>query len=98
MGLTGSKCDLFEKNEKISEEEARNFANENDAVFKLTSAMSGSGIDELFEEIGKKYLSPEFTNSEEIIQRKIRKNEVTKVNKDEEMKNNKAKNKKGCCG
>ena len=55
MGLTGSKCDLFEKNEKISEEEARNFANENDAVFKLTSAMSGSGIDELFEELAVKY-------------------------------------------
>jgi len=54
LGLTGSKCDLFEK-EKISEEEARKFANENDAVFKLTSAMSNLGIDELFEELALKY-------------------------------------------
>ena len=97
MYIVGNKYDLLEK-EANKEEEVREYAKSEGIPLWFTSAKESTGIDELFEEIGKKYLSPEFTNSEEIIQRKIRKNEVTKVNKDEEMKNNKAKNKKGCCG
>ena len=97
MYIVGNKYDLLEK-EANKEEEVREYAKSEGIPLWFTSAKESTGIDELFEEIAKKYLSPEFTNSEEIIQRKIRKNEVTKVNKDEEMKNNKAKNKKGCCG
>ncbi len=97
MYIVGNKYDLLEK-EANKEEEVREYAKSEGIPLWFTSAKESTGIDELFEEIGKKYLSPEFTNSEEIIQRKIRKNEVTKVNKDEEMKNNKTKNKKGCCG
>ena len=97
MYIVGNKYDLLEK-EANKEEEVREYAKSEGIPLWFTSAKESTGIDELFEEIGKKYLSPEFTNSEEIIQRKIRKNEVTKVNKDEEMKNNRTKNKKGCCG
>ena len=60
--MTGSKSDLYLK-DKISEEEARKFANEINAVFKLTSAMNNQGIDELFEELAVKY----YENQENII-------------------------------
>ena len=97
MYIVGNKYDLSEK-EGVSEEEVRKYAQSQSISLWFTSAKDSTGIDELFEEIGKKYLSPEFTNSEEIIQRKIRKNEVNKINKEEELKNNnKKQNKKKCC-
>ena len=97
MYIVGNKYDLSEK-EGVSEEEIRKYAQSQSISLWFTSAKDSTGIDELFEEIGKKYLSPEFTNSEEIIQRKIRKNEVNKINKEEELKNNnKKQNKKKCC-
>ena len=97
MYIVGNKCDLSEK-EAVIEDQAREYAENQHVSFYLTSAKNSIGIDELFDEIGKKYLSPEFTNSEEIIQRKMRKNEVTKVNKEAALQNNKNSNKKGCCG
>ena len=97
MYIVGNKCDLSEK-EVVNEDEVREYADKQNVSFYLTSAKNSIGIDELFDEIGKKYLSPEFNNSEEIIQRKMRKNEVTKVNKEAALQNNKNNNKKGCCG
>ena len=97
MYIVGNKYDLSEK-EGVNEEEVRKYAQSQNISLWFTSAKDSTGIDELFEEIGKKYLSPEFTNSEEITQRKIRKNEVNKINKEEELKNNnKKQNKKKCC-
>ena len=81
MYIVGNKCDLSEK-EAVNEDEVRDYAINQNVSFYLTSAKNAIGIDDLFDEIGKKYLSPEFNNSEEIIQRKMRKNEVTKVNKE----------------
>ena len=97
MYIVGNKYDLSEK-EAVNEEKAREYAKSQNIPLWFTSAKDSTGIDELFEEIGQKYLSPEFNNSEEIIQRKIRKNEVSKVYKEAEMKDNKSNNKKGCCG
>ena len=97
MYIVGNKYDLSEK-EAVNEEKAREYAKSQNIPLWFTSAKDSTGIDGLFEEIGQKYLSPEFNNSEEIVQRKIRKNEVSKVNKEAEMKDNKSINKKGCCG
>lgn len=47
-------------NEQVSEAEAREFAKRIGAIFKLTSSFNGSGIDELFQTIGKKKLNPSF--------------------------------------
>jgi small GTP-binding protein len=55
LGIAGNKCDLYEY-EDVSEKEAREFAKSIDAVFYLTSAQSNTGITELFEDLGKKYL------------------------------------------
>ena len=97
MYIVGNKSDLYER-EAIREEEAREYAKSQNIPLWFTSAKDSTGINELFEEIGLKYLSPEFNNCEEIVQRKIRKNEVSKVNKEAEKNDNKINNKKGCCG
>ena len=55
FGLAGNKCDLFQK-EQVTEEEGKKFAKEINALFQLTSCKESVGIDELFEQCGKKYL------------------------------------------
>ena len=55
FGVAGNKCDLFQE-EQVSEDERKKFAKSIGAVFHLTSCKESIGIDELFEECGKKYL------------------------------------------
>ena len=55
IGIAGNKCDLFGE-EEVDEDDAKNFAKSIGAVFKLTSCKECIGIDELFEECGKRYL------------------------------------------
>ena len=97
MYIVGNKTDLLDQ-EVVSEDKAREYAESENVYFWLTSAKNSTGIDELFNEIGNQYLSPDFNNNEEIKQRKMRKNEVTKVNKENALQNNKNSKKQGCCG
>ena len=55
LGIAGNKSDLIDK-EEVNEDEARKFAKEINASFRLTSALSNIGIEELFLELTKKYL------------------------------------------
>lgn len=55
FGVAGNKCDLFQE-EEVSEEEGKKFAKSIGAIFHLTSCKESIGIDDLFEECGKKYL------------------------------------------
>ena len=64
IGLAANKSDLFDK-EQVPEGDARNYASEIGAVFKLTSACSGTGIEELFKSIGCKFLDPNYKEEEE---------------------------------
>ena len=96
MYIVGNKSDLFER-EAVNEEEVRNYAQKENILFWSTSAKDATGINELFLEIGNKYLS-EFKNSEEIKERKQRKKEANTVNLENSLDNNKgSNNKKGCC-
>ena len=54
FGVAGNKCDLFQE-EQVSEEEGKKFAKSIGAIFHLTSCKESIGIDELFEECGRKY-------------------------------------------
>ena len=63
LAIAANKCDLYD-NEAVPEDEARNFAKEIGAVFKLTSASTNSGIEELFKTVGCKILDPDYTDSE----------------------------------
>ena len=105
LGVAGNKSDLYEK-EEVPEQEAREFAKSIDAIFCLTSAQSNSGIEELFEEMGKKFLDPNSTINESENQNldqahKQKKDEKKKEKKEEQkkiqLKNVKKKEKKSCC-
>ena len=88
LGVAGNKCDLYE-DEQVKESEARQFAEQIGAIFKLTSAQNNTGINELFHDVGNKYLDPNFKPSkdDDIEEKKddkkivLDKNEVKKENK-----------------
>ena len=105
LGVAGNKSDLYEK-EEVPEQEAREYAKSIGAIFCLTSAQSNSGIEELFEEMGKKFLDPNSTTNESENQNldqahKQKKDEKKKEKKEEQkniqLKNVKKKEKKNCC-
>ena len=58
IGLAANKSDLYD-NEKVSEEEGKNLANELGAIFRMTSSYENLGIGELFKSIGYKVLNPD---------------------------------------
>ena len=59
LGIAGNKSDLYES-EEVSEKEAREYAKSINAVYSLTSAQNNTGIKQLFEDVGMKYLAPDF--------------------------------------
>jgi 50S ribosomal subunit-associated GTPase HflX len=81
--LAANKSDLFDE-EKVPEDEAQNYAKEIGAIFKLTSAFTGTGIDLLFKSIGNKFLGP---NKEEEENEKTKKDKVEYENNEEENEN-----------
>ena len=83
-GIAGNKSDLY-KNEKVKEKEAREYAKSIDAVFYLTSALVGTNINELFNDLGLKYLQKKYY--------KFRKNSI-KIKKDKDSGKSKS---AGCC-
>ena len=62
--MAANKSDLFDK-EQVSEADARNYAQEIGAVFKLTSACNGTGIEEMFKTIGCKFLDPNYKEDDD---------------------------------
>ena len=61
MVLVANKNDLFDQ-EEVNENEAKEYAKEIGAIFKVTSAFTGIGIDELFKSIGCKILETDNKN------------------------------------
>ena len=59
IGIAANKSDLFDQ-EAVPEEKARQFAEKIGAVFKLTSAYTSVGIEELFVSLGSKFIDPNF--------------------------------------
>jgi small GTP-binding protein len=57
--LVGNKNDLYEE-EKVSEKEAQEYADQINAIFKSTSALSNTGIPNLFDNVVRKILNPNF--------------------------------------
>ena len=54
MGIAANKFDLFEKEQQVTENEGKQFAEKIGAVFSSTSAKDNIGIDALFKGIGEK--------------------------------------------
>jgi 50S ribosomal subunit-associated GTPase HflX len=62
--MAANKSDLIEK-EQVNEAEARKYAKEMGALFKVTSACTAAGIEELFRSIGCKILNPNYSDEDE---------------------------------
>ena len=88
IGIAANKCDLYD-NEQVPEDEARAFANEIGAVFKLTSANTNTGIEELFRALGCRILDPNYSEENEAYNKK--------PNIKIEVEDKNTKKKKGCC-
>ena len=59
IALVGNKTDLYDK-QTVEPSVAREFADDIGAIFQLTSAKKNDGIPNLFDNIGKKYLQPNY--------------------------------------
>ena len=92
IAVVGNKSDDFE-NEKVKEETAREYADQINASYFLTSAKTGDGINGLFESVIKSYLEPQFETK--IKEMKDEKGEKGIEINTEDIKNNKKKKK--CC-
>ena len=95
LAIVGNKCDLYEQ-EAVSEEEARQFAKEHDAIYATVSAKNGLNINELFNLCLNKYFEPDFQDNIYELKKKM---EDSIVIKDKKKKNDtkKDKEKKACC-
>ena len=93
LAVVGAKSDCYEK-EKVNENEARDFAKEIGAIYQLTSSKNSIGINELFENLAKLYLDPDFFKKVEEIREQ--KGNISMLHK-KDLKKIKKKDKK-CCG
>ena len=55
VSLVGNKLDKYLE-EEVKEDDARKFAEEIKAIYKRTSAMEGTNIEDLFNTLADKYL------------------------------------------
>ena len=84
FALVANKCDLYEI-ESVSNEEGNNLADNIHAIFQKTSAKSGMGIDNLFQNLGRVYFDPDFDYKaqdkidEENYKKKMKENKNKKI-------------------
>ena len=84
LALVANKIDLY-KYEQIKNSTGKEYADKINAIFQNTSALSNTGIDNLFENLGKKFIDPDYDY----------KNPGKEKNKKIKKKNIKNKKKKG---
>ena len=106
IAIAGNKSDL--ENEQVDEEEVRNYCKDNNFLYKRTSAKNHSSIDDLFHDVGMKFLDPEFQQRDDVVEMNLRKNNVKtieikdnldqdNINEQGEEKIEGKKKKKKCC-
>ena len=90
FGIAGNKNDLY-MNEKVDKNEVKEFCKEINSIFQYTSAKENECIDELFKELGDKFVSSNFMLEvgPEYFQSR---NDSFKIENDDDNKK-----KKGCC-
>ena len=101
LALAANKIDLY-KDEQITNSDGKEYADEINAIFQNTSALSNTGIDNLFENLGRKYIAPDFDYKNPGKETK-RKNQSKNINNERKKGDNKinlkdvSKEKKKCC-
>ena len=108
FAIVANKIDLYQE-QKVDNNDGKAFADEIHAIFQTTSAMSNSGIKNLFDNIGKKIIMPDYdykASDKQAMESYLKKkndentktkkeNKGVKLNKEQEVKDKKQK--KGCC-
>ena len=94
IAIAGNKSDLI-NNEEVEEDDAREYAKSIDAIFMSTSATNAKNIQDLFTELGKKYMK---CNNITYDAEQENDGAPTKKRSDtQRLKNTTEKKKKGCC-
>ena len=100
LAVVGNKEDLLDK-EQVDENEARDFAKENNALFFSTSAKNSNAINQLFIDIGKKYTgwnsNAKIELNKENKEKNDNENKTRKKNTTIKLKQSDKDKKKGCC-
>ena len=91
--LVGNKIDLIEER-KVKEEDAKNYADNNNFIFQEVSALKGDGIEELFYDKLANQIKKQLLNNEKFI--KDQEEEKLKFNL-QDINKGKTKKKKRCC-
>ena len=92
FGLAGNKKDLFQ-NEEVEEEEGEKKAQEIGALFKLTSAKTGAGINDFMQSLLEEYIKKNESNG-----KNAKEDEEAKGQRlDSSIDQNKIKKKSKCC-
>ena len=101
LALAANKIDLY-KDEQITNSDGKEYADEINAIFQNTSALSNTGIDNLFENLGRKFIDPDFDYKNPGKETK-RKNQSKNINNERKKGDNKinlkdvSKEKRKCC-
>ena len=85
IGVAANKSDLFDK-ETVPEEEGQKYAEEIGAIFRITSALNGNGVQALFQELLVKFVEQNKDNDKD-------KDNVIVLNSKKHRKR-----KRRCCG
>ena len=86
MAVVANKSDLY-ADQKVNNKDGKEFAEKINAIFQTTSAMSDTGINTLFENIGKKIIMPDYDykNSDNTAQKDFSK-KLAKEKNDKKIK------------
>ena len=87
-GVAGNKIDLYEE-EKVDQNKVKEYCDSIDALFKATSARQNTCIDDIFKELGKKFIQSDLFKY--LISQNTDNNKKLDLNKSDKKK------KKGCC-
>ena len=105
LALVANKIDLY-KYEQIKNSTGKEYADKINAIFQNTSALSNTGIDNLFENLGKKFIDPDYDykNPGKETNKKIKNTNINNERKKGDNNggnkinlNNAKKDKKKCC-
>ena len=95
LAVVGNKCDKYEEDDIVNEDEARAFANEIKGKFMIVSAKNGINIQNLFDDLMNDYCDPEFHQKVEEVTRPRKSS--TKIRKNTTSEEKKLKEKKSSC-
>ena len=84
FAIVANKIDLYQE-QQVKNNEGQAFADEINAIFQVTSAMSNSGITKLFDNLGKKIIMPNFDYK--VDENEAKENYMKKKSEEKEAKN-----------